>query len=221
MARRRKPSPPGTTPVVNGRRLSPGQHQRLKRAARADAAGRGAEARRLLAGIEAELASAGEAAWLDDAFAELASLERRRGGSVERIAGRVRVEGRDGLLTLFRRGALSEAQYVAGMRYRGWYEAAAGSMRSTLDVRPGGSKGPGDVDGAMDRLRAVRRALHRAEQGVVDAFAAAGRPALAQDALMVLREVAGLGRSLRDLTTSGTRREALKQRLLEALTAAG
>lgn len=219
MARRRKPSAPPAAAVVNGRRLSALQHGRLKLAARAEAAGRGGEARRLLAGIESELSAAEDAAWLDGALAEITALEHARGCTVERAPGRVRVEGRDGLLALYRRGGLSEGQYVAGMRYRGWFEAGAETMRSTLDVRPGGTAGLRDGDAAMDRLRGVRQALRRTEQAVTDAFAAAGRPALAADALMVLREVAGLGRSLRDLSASGARREALKQRLGEALAA--
>lgn len=221
MGRRRKPAPLATAVVVNGRRLGSGQLARLKAAARAQAAGRHAEARRLLAEIEEDLAAAADTEWLEGAVAELAALERARGCTVDRTPGRIRVEGRDGLLSLFRRGGLTETQYVAGQRYRGWFEAAAGTLRSTLDVRPGGGSGGGGGDAAMDRLRRAREQVFRMEQAVAAAAAAAGAPALAADALMALREVAGLGRSLRALSTSGARREALKQRLVEALAAIG
>lgn len=218
MARRRK-RPVPTLAVVAGRRLTPGQAAVLRAASKAEAEGHAGEARRLLSGLEADLDALADEAWLTAALAETAALEQARGGRLERTGASVRVSGRDGLRGLFERGGLTKPQYAAGMDYRAHFEAAAATLRSTLDVRPGRAPAR-SPDGAMDRLRHARQAVFEAERRVQAACVKKGAPALAADALMVLREVAGLGRSLRALATSGTRREALKSILGDALDAA-
>ena len=87
-----------------------------------------------------------------------------------------------------------------------------------LALRPGGRGGPADVpQGIAARLAQARRDLDRMERAVAARYATEGRPALAADAVLMLREVAGLGRAVRELTTSGRRRTALTARLGEAL----
>lgn len=55
------------------------------------------------------------------------------------------------------------------------------------------------------------------EAAVAARYAGPGCAASAADALMVLREVAGQGRSIRSLAASGARRDRLTRRLGEAL----
>ncbi len=211
-----KPAPAPTR--VNGRPVSSAQAQALRAAARAEAAGRPAEARRLRLRLEAELGAAAEAAWLAGALAETAALEAGRGGTVERSPGRVRIRNRDGLLTLSESGALDPRQVAAGLRYRDRVEAAHPRTGSALAMRPGGR---GGLRNTPERLAArqaqARRELDRMERAVVARYGAEGRPALAADALLALREVAGLGRAVRELSGSGRRRTALTARLGEAL----
>jgi hypothetical protein len=194
------------------------QASTLRAAARAEAAGRPAQARRLRQDLEAQLEAAADAAWLDGALAETAALEQTRGGAVERSPGRVRISGRDGLRTLEASGALSPRQVAAGLHYRDRFEAAQSRAGSALALRPGGGGGAADVpERIAARLAQARRDLDRMERAVVARYAAEGRPALAADALLVLREVAGLGRAVRELSTSGRRRTALTARLGEGL----
>lgn len=206
---------------VNGRTLSAAQDSTLRAAARAEAAGRPAQALRLRQRLEAQLEAAADADWLDGALAETAALELARGAAVERSPGRVRISGRDGLRTLEASGALSRRQLSAGLRYRDRFEAAQSRADSALALRPGGRGGrggPADVpQGIAARLAQARRDLDRMERAVAARYAAEGRPALAADAVLMLREVAGLGRAVRELTTSGRRRTALTARLGEAL----
>ena len=203
---------------VNGRTLSAAQDSTLRAAARAEAAGRPAQALRLRQRLEAQLDAAADADWLDGALAETAALELARGAAVERSPGRVRISGRDGLRTLEASGALSRRQLSAGLRYRDRFEAAQSRAGSALALRPGGRGGPADVpQGIAARLAQARRDLDRMERAVAARYAAEGRPALAADAVLMLREVAGLGRAVRELTTSGRRRTALTARLGEAL----
>ncbi len=203
---------------VNGRALTGAQAAALRAASRADAAGRPAQARQLRQRLEAQLGEAADAEWLAGALAETAVLERARGTRVEHSPGRVRISGRDGLLTLRDSGALSARQLACGLRYRDRFEAAQPRAASALAIRPGGGCAPRDVPERIAvRLAQARRDLDRMERAVADHYAREGRPALAADALLVLREVAGLGRTLRALASSGARRAALAARLGEGL----
>lgn len=204
--------------LVNGRLLNAPQAARLKAAAQAEASGQSTQARRLRARLEAELAGAAEADWLRGALAETAALEQARGVRVEQSPTHVRILGRDGLATLRARGSLSAAQFAAGLRYRSCFDDAQPRQVSTLALQPGGAAGASNLPEAVAaRMAQARRGLDRFEQALVAHHAAMGRPGLAGDALTALREVAGLGRSLRSLSTSGARRARLKALLIEAL----
>jgi hypothetical protein len=220
VSRTRKRTLPTSWPVINGRRLSARQAAALRAAARAEAAGDAATARRLRLRLEGEIDEATHGDWLAGALADTAALERTRGQAVEAAPGRVRIHGRDGLETLTASGALTAAQRAAALRYRGRFEDAQPRIASVLAIRPGGARGrPDRPEAVAARMAQARRDVDRLEQAVADRYAAEGRPALAGDALLALREVAGLGRSIRELASSGHRREVLKTRLGEGLDA--
>jgi len=206
--------------LVNGRLLNAPQAAALKAAARAEAAGQPARARQLRARIEADLAGADHTDWLRRTLEESAVLEQARGGGVERSGRPARVLGRDGLEALRAAGALSRAQVVAGLRYRACFEQAQPRQISTLAMRQGAPSGADNIPEAIAlRMAQARRGVDRFEAALAAHYAARGRPGMASEALMALREVAGLGRSLRSLSTSGTRRARLKVLLVEALEA--
>ncbi len=203
---------------VNGRTLTAAQATALRAAARAEAAGRSAQARQMRLRLEAQMGAAADAEWLAGALAETAALEQARGAVVERSPGRVRISGRDGLHTLQATGALDPSQVAAGLRYRERFEAAHPRLASALAIRAGGSGAPQFVERIAARQAQARRDLDCMEHAVAARYAREGRPALAADALLVLREVAGLGRAVRELSGSGRRRTALTARLAETLT---
>jgi len=220
MSRIRRKASLAVRPVVNSRRVTAAQASRLKAADQAERAGEAARARRLRLSVEQELAAATEADWRSRSLRESAELEAGRGGVVDIRPGRVRVGGRDGLEALRVAGGLSATQAGAGLRYRDRFEAAQARFGSALNLRPGGGRGrPGVPEGVALRITQANRDLERMEQAVRAHYAGEGRPALAADALAVMRTVAGLGGSIRDLASSGARRAALKDRLIEALDA--
>lgn len=215
---RARGKPAAAGPMVNGRRLSPVQASVLRAAARAELGGDAATARRLRLRLEQEIDARQTVDWLAGALEETRVLEAGRGRTVEIAPRRVRVLGRDGLEGLRDGGALTPAQVAVAMRYRGCFEDAQPRIGSVLAMPPGGGGGrPDRPEAVAARMAQARRDLDRMERAVAHRYAAEGRPALAADALMVLREVAGLGRSIRELSGSGHRRAALKDRLVEAL----
>lgn len=207
----------GVPPRVNGRALTHAQAATLRAAARAEALGRSAQARQLRSNLEVQLGEAADAEWLAGALAETAALERMRGAELDVRPGRVRISGRDGLRALGDSGALDARRLAVGLRYRERLEAAQPRLGSALAIRPGGSGPPGLPERAAARIAQARRDLDRMERALAGHYAGAGRPALAADAVLVVREVAGLGRSIRSLAASGARRTVLTDRLQEAL----
>ena len=203
-------------PTVNGRSLNLGQAKVLKSAEKAEARGRGPLARALYERLEVQLAKLDEAETRLRALMEADALERGRGGAVE-PGSPPKVRGRDGLETLEASGAVTAMQAAAGARYREAYEAAHRGMASSMALRPGGVRGGlGErPEGPAARQARAVMAVKRMEQAVADRFGD-DRPAAAE-AIMVLREVAGEGRSVRTLSTSGQRRARLTRRLIEAL----
>lgn len=215
---RRKPGASGL--VVNGRRLTAPQASMLRLAVRSALSGDAHAARRLCLRLEQEIEAAAAVDWLAGALAETRALEARRGNGVATGPGPVRVGGRDGLDWLRAAGSLTAAQFGAGLRYRNRFEDAQPRIASVLAFRAGGGQGQaGRPEEIAIRMSQAKLDLDRMEQAVVAAFAVRGGRAKSADALMALREVAGLGRSLRELSTSGHRRAVLKARLIEALEA--
>lgn len=207
-------------PVVNGRRLTGPQAAALKEADRAERDGDAARARRLRLAVEQGLAAAARADWAGAALAETARLEAGRGGEVEISPGRVRVSGRDGLATLRSAGRLDSRQAGAGLRYRERLEASRPAQGTAAALGTGGGRGRVNAaEGLAARIAQANRDLDRLEAAVAGFYRELGRPGLAADALMALREVAGLGRSIREIAGSGGRRAALTARLGEALDA--
>lgn len=216
MGRPRKASKPT---LVNGRLLCGPAAAAVKAAEQASAAGRPDEARRLFARLEARLAEADDTAWRAAAAAETAALEEARGGRLERAeGGRFRIRNRDGLDSLRAAGAIDDRQAAAGLRYRARFEAARQALPSALAIRPGGVRSGRRErpDGLAARLAEARCDVERMEAAVV--ARCADRRAAAE-AVTVLREVAGEGRTLRELATSGHRRDRLRTRLVGALEA--
>lgn len=150
-----------------------------------------------------------EALALTQRLDETAALERARGGEVERSEGRMRIPSRDGLQTLRERGGLEGPDYEAGLMYRRCFETLSAGPRSNLNrdfmtgVRGFGESG---ADGFAE-LRALR-----AEQlARWEALAGTGRQ------LWVLRLVAGQGRTINSLGSSGSARLANTRALVEVL----
>ena len=131
-----------------------------------------------------------------------------RGERVEEFndAGAVRIKGRDGLLSLVKVGTLTPGQGATGLAYRALYEEAGpAAVGSQLGGIGEGSAPRSSTDGI------VRHGLHRAYAGVqVTAVEArVGCP----DRVAVLRAVAGEGRTIGSLSSSGHRRQVMTERL--------
>lgn len=203
-------------PFVNGRPLTAAQAARLQAVSRAEASGQTTRARTLAGALADDLAAARDEVWLREALAETRALEAARGVRLERTAAGLRLNGRDGLEMLRTSGRLGPVQEAAGLTYRRRFEAAQPRQASSLAVAPGGG-GRGAAEAVALRLARARREVARMEAAVAARYAGPGCAASAADALMVLREVAGQGRSIRSLAASGARRDRLTRRLGEAL----
>jgi hypothetical protein len=124
-------------------------------------------------------------------------------------AGAVRVKGRDGLYSLLSSGALSEPLFNTDIAYRALFEscghADVGSQLGCLTGQPGA-------------LRTSTGSLHTARLNTVLASYQLQEAELAvgPNLLPVLRAVAGEGRTIRSLSSSGHRRSVLIADLVEA-----
>lgn len=142
-------------------------------------------------------------------FEALADLEAGRGGRLRREGGRVRADGRDGLLSLFQQGVIGEAAFGAGLLYRNAFEIVERGPRSQLARDPSGPSGPAEAMAWAERRSHLFGRMKAME-------------ALAPDlrALWCLRLCAGEGRTIRSLAGGGrghARATAALQTVLEAI----
>lgn len=164
--------------------------------------------------IEAGIIAASVRDQLKAAIDEVVFTAQARGEVVVdyRTAGAKRIKTRDGLWMLVESGSLSEAQGNTGLEYRSLFERVAiGAI--------------GSQAGALGDLRAERTStsglitngLHRAYAGV--RLTAAETAVRSLDKVALLRAVAGEGRTIRSLASSGHRRKQMTLDLGAALDA--
>lgn len=223
---RRKRKPKGPPVFVGGRELTGAQVRALKDAAEAVADGRYIAAGDIYRQLEAEIAEGHERDWLKRKLAEIVILAEIRGEAVEisdraEHKGRVRILSRDGLERLRYPGdpnrapAISQGQYAAGLRYRDQFEKTEANLRSCMAGTVAGGGSPG---GSADRAAQAKADVKAWDDAVFAAFPVARD---GHDALLALREIAGRGKSLRDIASSGSRQGQLRQRLKTALDVVG
>lgn len=132
----------------------------------------------------------------------------------QQVTKRIRNTSRDGLESMrtqakIKRGeGIHQVQFAAGMRYREFFEGAQADLGSGMDDGGGGSSS-GSRCPTSDRRLWVRDQLVKLERRVEHEAGPTG--------LHVLREVAGKGRCLSHLSTSGSRQDYLKGVLKQAL----
>lgn len=204
-----------------GRTESLAEH--LLRNAEALGLGRGEVTRlrvayRLMLGTNAEKTEGGNIAAQvrDQLNADLmgvvdAAVARGEKVSTFNAAGAKRIKGRDGLAMLLDKGAISEAQARTAMAYRYCYEASASALRSGL-AAAGEGRGGKSVAADLHQVYVLAR-LAQMERAV----AAAARDG---QETIVLRLVAGDGRSVRSIAAGGHARTLVVQALCRALDAA-
>jgi hypothetical protein len=150
--------------------------------------------RRRLADRERWAAAKAEELALQAHFEQLASLEASRGGALRREGRRVRAEGRDGLMSLFERGVIDQAEMGAGLLYRQAFEAMERGPRSHLEQDVIRSTGQGEALAWAERRTHLFRRLKEMEALAADARA-----------LWCLRLCAGEGRTLGSMAGGGRR----------------
>lgn len=163
-----------------------------------------------MAKIERERQTRADLARRDAAIGETLELERLRDpdvkvevSSAQTTKGRIQLGNRDGLAMLLSRGSITKEQARAGMVYRGQWEAANRSIKSGLNF----TIGPAANDG-VDRAEKARREVVRMERMVADSTDKANEQGRR---LLCLREIAGAGRPMTDLSGKG---ESLKRHML-------
>lgn len=201
---------------------------RMRRTAqeRKAAASLRAQALALRTGVERRRARAMGLSRTEQHMREIAALETLREGEadvIETTRGQAqrRVRTRDGLKLIHERGGLDadgEASrwtashlLAVGLRYRDRYELAQAALKSCLDI--------------SDRTRvqvsmweAANRAHRRAASAnQVRQLEIAVVTQLGEEALDVLRQVAGEARTIRSMASGGKRRERLAALLRSAL----
>lgn len=181
--------------------------------------------------IEQALAAQHDAARMKAVRAEIAELERRRGGElkIERARDKRGEDGerlkvaRDGLETLLTAGSITRTQHAAGLLFRADYEM--------LDPEKGLT--PPAIDQSRNIVRGgegfaakrqEREAFVRDLEAMIQAEDRTFRGALGRTevervgrAVWALRQVAGKGANLVSLTGSGSGRAAISTGLLVAL----
>lgn len=164
----------------------------------------------------ADRGEAGRMAWavqqeLKASISAVVFEAQARGEKVEQFndAGAVRVKGRDGLYSLLASGALTEELFNTDIAYRALFEscghAGVGSQLGRLTGLPGAH-------------RTSTAGLHTARLNTVLASyqLEEAEMAVGPNLLPVLRAVAGEGRTIRSLSSSGHRRSVLIDDLVEA-----
>lgn len=230
---------PMSEPVVNGRRLSRGQRERLGEAERL-AAGSWRDRQRAAAivrAVERELAEAREAestqaaidAALDrarkrgEAFEvetvavgewrrdEDGALVRRKGELVFDVQTVRRASRVDGLVSLYRSGALDDRQKQTGDRFRQLWERAVPPM-AVSDPTP-------KLGGAPDCARMLVQVALAGSAGAVVREIGVRLATRTGDgkAFEVLCAVAGRGLTLRAISSGGDVNTGNRQRLIDAL----
>lgn len=122
----------------------------------------------------------------------LGRLESLRGGALIRERGRVRAQGRDGLVSLYEKGVLDQGELAAGLMYRQAFEAMERGPSSQLNREAIASTGSAQPMAWAERRAHLFGRLKQMEALAKTAAALAG-----------LRGCAGEGRSIRSLSGGG------------------
>lgn len=207
--------------IVGGIRLNPALAKTFREAeanlASADKA-KQREGAQAMIELEQALASETDARHMKRVRAEIAALERARGGALVteqardqrgETGERYRVQ-RDGLATLLSVGSITTAQHAAGLRFRTDYEMLdpeRGLTPPALDQTRKAGRG-GDTFAAKrkeveERVRDLEASIQSADRTCKGAL---GRSDVERTgrAVWAIREVAGKGSSLRGLSNSGS-----------------
>lgn len=166
---------------------------------------------------------------------EIAELEKARGFELTETQlrdkrGQEGVEyrvTRDGLSTLVSAGALNKPQKAAALRYRTDYERIDPESRLTPPTLLRDGKGGGG-DGFADKVSQSWgrvRTIHLMIAGVTPSLDPDRRPNMpnlpvghpAMRAIHALQEIAGKGRCLSDMTSSGSVKVRIREDLIRAL----
>lgn len=126
--------------------------------------------------------------------------------------GAKRIKGRDGVVSMQDSGSLTEDRVVTAFAYRALFEEVGPSALGSQLSRIGEASGGRSSTDAM-----VRHGLHRAYAGL--RLTAAEQAVGCPDGVAVLRAVAGEGRTIGSLASSGGARRVLIDRLVKALDA--
>ena len=172
--------------------------------------------------LEAELDQRRQNREVRGGLEESLTLARARGEEVEIAQAsdslvRIRVRSRDGLETLARSGAISAAQFKAGMLYRDLYEAndPERDLRSQMSSQAFLGGGAATVGAGRPEAWAERRLrLSRLVAQVESKVRIADRN---DRAVTALREVAGHARCLSHMSTGGGGQATYRQSLILAL----
>jgi hypothetical protein len=170
-----------------------------------------------------------DAAWSVRAENETVHLATRRGERLDYVqvtaqdgpiglvpATALRISSRDGLATLFESGSLTVIQYKAGRAYRPLYERAGEGLRIANMEGGGARRSPGEGFNPRRTPRELSRASDMRQLSAVDT-AVCPTGAGPNRALIVLRWVAGDGRTLSSLTSGGNAKRANLAALRAAL----
>jgi hypothetical protein len=156
--------------------------------------------RRRLVDREIWAAARAEDLALQAHFEQLGSLESLRGGALLREGRRVRAQGRDGLVSLFERGVIDQAEMGAGLLYRQAFEAMEQGPRSHLEQDAIRSTGHAEGLAWAERRTHLYRKLKEMEE-----------LATSVRALWCLRLCAGEGRTLGSIAGGGRRHVACSE----------
>jgi len=155
-----------------------------------------------------------ERAYLDARLAELTALGAMRGAVVVvEQAPTLRISTRDGLDTLA--AAFTAAEAAALRRYRALWDASdpERSLSAVDCAAVRGSRSAGDPFAVGGRVQRARMARIDAAVALLGADTACGAD---QETLMVLREVAGKGVTIRSLAPGRRRATRLTRKLVAA-----
>ena len=222
---RRKPPGRASSVRVNDQVLTPRQVQTLRAAeaqAQADDFGLRARAAARFQALEAELERRRQQIEIAEGLDETLSLARQRGEQVDlqraaEAVTRVRVRSRDGLETLARSGAISAAQFRAGMLYRDLYEATDAERGLKSQMTAPAFLGGGTARSAPGRPEAWAERLMRLTDAMAVIEAKVRVADRNQRAVQALREVAGHARCLNHLSAGGGGQALYRASLVLAL----